>query len=335
MTFILPSMLAGLLLIPILIGLYIYIVRMRRRQLARQGNFGIASDATGKPTGALRHLPWIMFILGLAGLLVAMARPEAEVSLPRIEGTVILAFDVSGSMAANDSQPTRIDAAKAAAKAFVEHQPSTVQIGIVAFSDTGFSVQAPSYDQQSILAAINRLTPQRGTSVANGILVSLDTIQKAEQPDTSLYSNLTPVPTVQPTPVPAGTYDSAVIVLLSDGENNEQPDPVAAAQAAAKRGVRVYTVGLGSPAGVDLHVNGFTVHTQLDEPMLKQIAQVSGGTYYNAQTAQQLINIYDNLDPALIVKPEETELTAVFAGASALFLLIGGIYSLLQFGRLL
>jgi Ca-activated chloride channel family protein len=336
MTFILPSMLAGLLLIPIIVGLYIYLVRARRKQLARQGNFGIPSDAAGRQTGApLRHLPWIMFLVGLAGLLVAMARPQAAVSLPRIEGTVILAFDVSGSMGANDIQPTRIDAAKEAAKAFVEHQPSTVQIGIVAFSDTGFSVQAPSYDQQSILAAINRLAPQRGTSVANGILVSLNAIQTAEHPGTSLYSNLTPAPTVEPTPVPVGTHDSAVIVLLSDGENNERPDPVAAAQAAANRGVRIYTVGLGSPAGIDLHVNGLTVHTQLDEPMLKQIAQVSGGTYYNAQSAQQLINIYNNLDPALTVKPEETELTAVFAGASAVFLLIGGLYSLLQFGRVL
>ena len=335
MTFILPSMLAGLLLIPVIVGLYIYLVRARRRQLAKQGNFGLPSDAAGKQTGALRHLPWIMFFAGLAGLLIAMARPQAKVSLPRIEGTVILAFDVSGSMAANDIQPTRIDAAKAAAKAFVEHQPSTVQIGIVAFSDTGFSVEAPSYDQQSILAAINRLAPQRGTSVANGILVSLNTIQTAEQPDTGLYSNLTPAPTVEPTPVPSGTYDSAVIVLLSDGENNEQPDPVAAAQTAAKRGVRIYTIGLGSPAGIDLHVNGFTVHTQLDEPALRQIAQVSGGAYYNAQSAQQLISIYNNLDPALIVKPEETEVTAVFAGVSALFLLIGGLYSLLQFGRVL
>lgn len=335
MTFLLPPILSGLLLIPIIVGLYIFLVRGRRRQLAKQGNFGIPSDAAGKRTGAARHLPWIMFFIGLAGLLVAMARPQAVVSLPRVEGTVILAFDVSGSMAANDIQPTRIDAAKAAAKAFIEHQPPTVQIGIVAFSDAGLSVQAPSNDQESLLAAVSRLSPQRGTSVANGILVSLKAIQTAEQPDTNFYSNVTPVPTVEPTPVPAGTYDLVVIVLLSDGENNEQPDPIAAAQAAANRGVRIYTVGLGSPAGVDLLVNGFLVHTQLDEPMLKQIAHVSGGAYYNAQSAQQLINVYNNLDTALVIKPEKTELTAIFAGASALFLLIGGLYSLLQFGRVL
>ncbi len=335
MSFMLPQVLAGVLLIPMLIGLYAFMVRSRRRQLAKQGDFGIASDSSGRRSSATRHLPWIMFFIGIAGLLVAMARPQAEVNLPRIEGTVILAFDVSGSMGATDIQPTRMDAAKAAAKAFIEHQPPTVQIGVVAFSDTGFTVQAPTNDQQSILDAINRLKPQRGTSVANGILVSLDTIRTAEQPDTGFYSNLTPLPTVEPTPVPAGTYDSAVIVLLSDGENNESPDPAAAAQEAANRGVRIYTVGLGSPQGTDLHVNGFMVHTSLDEATLKQIAQVSGGTYYNAQSAQQLIDIYRNLDLSLVVKPEKTELTAVFAGASALFLLIGGLYSLLRFGRVL
>lgn len=335
MSFILPPVLFGLLLIPVLVGLYLYLVRLRRKQMTVQGNFGIASDLAGRRPGVGRHLPWIMFFVGLAGLLVAMARPQAQVSLPRIEGNVILAFDVSGSMAATDIQPTRMDAAKAAAKAFIEHQPPSVQIGVVAFSDAGLSVQVPTNDQGSVLAAVNRLGPERGTSVANGILVALNTIERAEQPDTSLYSNLTPVPTVQPTPVPAGTYDSSVIVLLSDGENNERPDPIAAAQEAANRGVRIYTVGLGSPQGINLHVNGFTVHTQLDEATLKQIAQVSGGTYYNAQTAQQLIDVYSHLDPALVVRPQETELTALFAGASAIFFLIGGLYSLLQFGHVL
>ncbi len=335
MTFILAPMLVGLLLIPILVGLYVFMVRSRRRRQAQQDSFGVASDRAGKRSGFARHVPWIMFFIGLAGLLFLLARPQAEVTLPRIEGTVVLAFDVSGSMAATDIQPTRMDAAKAAAKAFVEHQPSTVQIGIVAFSDAGLSVQAPTYDQNAILDAINRLSPQRGTSVATGIQVALNAIAKSELPDMSLYSNLTPVPTVQPTPVPRGTYDSSAIILLSDGENNEAPDPIAAAQQAADRGVRVYTVGLGSPEGTNLHINGFTVHTTLDEATLQQIAQVTGGTYYNAQSAQQLVDVYSHLDPTLIVKPQETELTALFAGASAVFLLIGGLFSLLQFGRVL
>jgi Ca-activated chloride channel family protein len=134
--------------------------------------------------------------------------------------------------------------------------------------------------------------------------------------------------------VPQGTYTSAVIVLLTDGENNESPDPLAAAQTASDRGVRIYTVGIGSAVGTTLHINGFTVHTQLNEAMLKQISQLTDGSYYNAENEQDLRKIYDNLDPQLVIKPEKTEVTSVFAGASILVLLIGGTFSLLWFNRL-
>src|SRR3990172_7727655 len=161
---------------------------------------------------------------------LAPARPQTVVSLPRIEGTVILAFDVSGSMAADDMKPTRMEAAKAAARGFVQRQPASVQIGVVAFSDNGFAVQAPTNDQEAILASINRLTPQRGTSLANGILASLNTIAAGAGAPLQLSSNRSPTPT--PTPVPKGAYTSAVIVLLTDGENTVSPDPLAAAPAA-------------------------------------------------------------------------------------------------------
>jgi Ca-activated chloride channel family protein len=237
-------------------------------------------------------------------------------------------------MAADDLKPTRMEAAKTAARDFVQRQPSSVQIGVVAFSDSGFTVQVPTNDQEAILAAINRLTPQRGTSLANGILASLNTIAVGAGQAPHLYSNLSPTPTPTPTPVPKGTYTSAVIVLLTDGENNESPDPFAAAQTAADRGVRIYTVGIGSAAGTTLHINGFTVHTQLDEAMLKQISQLTDGTYYNAENEQDLRTIYDNLNPQLVIKPEKTEVTSIFAGVSILVLLIGGVFSLLWFSRL-
>jgi len=256
------------------------------------------------------------------------------VSLPRVEGTVILAFDVSGSMAADDMKPTRMEAAKAAARDFVQRQPPSVQVGVVAFSDNGFSMQVPTDNQDAVLAAINRLTPERGTSVANGIVASLNAIDAASGQPPHIYTNIVPTPTPTPTPVPQGTYTPAVVVLLSDGENNESPDPMAAAQAAADRGVRIYTVGIGSAAGTTLHVNGFTVFTQLDEQALQQIAKATGGTYYNATTAQDLREIYDNLDPQLVIKPEKTEVTSLFAGVSILVLLIGGAFSLLWFSRL-
>jgi Ca-activated chloride channel family protein len=325
-------MLLCLLLVPIGVGLYIMLQRRRQRFAARFISFGGVQASARSRLGARRHVPATLFGVGLTILMIALARPQTLVSLPRVEGTVILAFDVSGSMAADDMKPTRMEAAKAAARAFVERQPRSVQIGVVAFSDSGFAVQAPTNDPAVVVGAINRLTPQRGTSIGQAILASLNTIAVAEQQPTPLYSNRTATPT--PTPVPKGTHTSAVIVLLSDGENNAAPDPLEAAQMAADRGVRIYTVGIGSAAGTTLHVNGFTVHTQLDEAALQQIAQLSDGSYYNAESQQDLDAIYENLNPQLVVKPEQTEVTALFASAGVVALLIGGFCSLMWFSRL-
>ena len=334
MSFIWPAILVLLVLVPVLVVLYFFLQRRRRQFTARYGNLGLVQEAAGRQLGIRRHIPPLLFLVGLTILIVALARPQTVLSLPKVEGTVILAFDVSGSMAANDMKPTRMDAAKAAALDFIQRQPATVQIGVVAFSDAGFSVQVPTNEQDALQAAINRLTPQRGTSLANGIIASLKAIDTSNGQATHFYSNATPTPTPTPTPVPKGTYTPAVIVLLTDGENNESPNPLAAAQAAADRGVRIYTVGIGSAAGTTLHVNGFTVHTQLDEAMLQQISQLTGGDYYNAESAQDLRSVYDNLNTQLIIKPQETEVTSVFAGASILVLLAGGLFSLLWFSRL-
>ncbi|HLB46463.1 MAG TPA: VWA domain-containing protein [Anaerolineales bacterium] len=334
MSFIWPTMLVLLMLIPLFVGLYLRMQQRRRRLAASYGSLGFVQEAAGRGPGKRRHLPPALFLLSLTMLIVALARPQTTVSLPRVEGIVILAFDVSGSMAADDMKPTRMEAAKAAVRDFVQRQPPSVRIGVVAFSDNGFSVQAPTNDREAILASINRLTPQRGTSLGNGILASLNTIAANAEQTPRLLSNLTPAPTATPTPVPQGTYSPAVIVLLSDGENNEFPDPFAAAQAAADRGVRIYTVGIGSVAGTPLHINGFTVHTQLDEATLQQIAQLTDGVYYNAENEQDLRAIYENLDPQLVIKPEKMEVTSIFAGVSILVLLIGGAFSLMWFSRL-
>ncbi len=336
MTFIWPVMLFSLVLIPLFIGIYLLMQRRRRELAANYSNLGFGAGAKGRQPGARRHVPVVFFLLGLTILAIALARPQAVVALPKQEGTVILAFDVSGSMAATDIKPTRMQAAQAAARDFVKHQPLFVQTGIIAFSDTGLSVQVPTNDPGAVLAAINRLAPQSGTSVGQGILASLNVIATGASGGLpgEVYSNLLLTPTPTPTPVPHGTYTPAVIILLSDGENNENPDPLAAAQTAANRGVRIYTVGIGSPTGTTVHINGFSLHTQLDEATLQHISQITGGTYYNAQSEQDLIKIYDALDTQLLSKPEQTELTALFAGASIFFLLIGGMFSLLWFSRL-
>ena len=337
MTFIWPSMLLLLALVPIGVLLTGALSRRRGRLVGWQGGPGLASGATGRPGRFRRRVPAALIVAGFVVMILALARPEGVVSLPRQEGTVVLAFDVSGSMAADDLKPTRIAAAKAAAEDFVQRQPRSVVIGVVAFSDAGLSVQAPTNDQAAVLAAINRLAPQRGTSLGQGIAASLRTITLAESPPaTDYYSNRSPAPTQtpSPSPVPAGTHTSAAIVLLTDGENNESPDPAAAAQAAADQGIRIFTVGLGSPSGTTLDLNGFQVHTQLNEPLLQQIASVTQGAYYRAEDAAQLRSIYDNLDPRLVVEAQKIEVTSIFAGTSILILVLGGLSSLIWLGRL-
>lgn len=333
MSFLWPTMLVFLLAVPLLGGLYVRLQRRRQRALARYGSFGLVQSGVGRAPGFRRHLPPALFLASLTILILALARPQTVVSLPRIEGTVILSFDVSGSMAADDLQPTRMEAAKAAARAFVQRQPSTVQIGVVAFSEGGLSVQAPTNDQEAILSTINRLTPQRGTSIAQGILASLNALAAAEARGTENEGDPSAEPPPTMTPVPEGTYAPAVIVLLTDGENTAPPDPFEAAQTAADRGIRIYTVGIGSAAGTVLEVNGFTVHTRLDEPTLKQIALMTGGEYYNAENEEELRTIYENLDRHLVVRPEKMEITALLAGVGVLLLLIGGVCSLVWFGR--
>jgi Ca-activated chloride channel family protein len=209
-----------------------------------------------------------------------------------------------------------------------------VLIGVVAFSDGGISVQAPTADREETLATIERLVPRRGTSVGNGILVSLNTIAvDAGDPPILSASSLT-APQAPATP-PQGWYTSAVIVLLSDGENNEDPDPILAADLAADLGVRIYAVGIGSAAGALLDIEGFTVHSQLNEPMLQEISNITGGEYYNAGNEEELRRIYSDLEPKLSIKPEEIEVTSIFAGFAILVFLVGGALSLLWFGRVL
>jgi Ca-activated chloride channel homolog len=334
MSFIWPSLLFLLLFVPLLISFYLYLQQRRRRFAARFGSLGLVHDAMGSGPGLRRHIPSIIFLGGITLLLVSLARPQATLNLPRVEGTVILTFDVSGSMAADDLKPTRMEAAKAAASEFVENQPPSVLIGVVAFSDGGLSVQAPTADREKTLATIERLVPRRGTSVGNGILVSLNTIAvDAGDPPILNTSSLTEPQT--PITAPQGWYPSAMIVLLSDGENNENPDPILAADLAADLGVRIYTIGIGTVNGSTLDIEGFTVVSQLNEPMLQEISGSTGGEYYNAGNEEELRGIYNDLEPKLTIKPEEIEMTSIFAGIAILVFLVGGALSLLWFGRVL
>jgi Ca-activated chloride channel homolog len=333
MSFIWSNLLILLALIPLLFVVYFRLQKRRREAANRFGSLGLLRDARGRKPGTSRHIPMLLLLSGIAVLILSAARPQATVTLPRMEGTVILTFDVSGSMSATDMQPTRMEAAKAAASQFVNNQPPGVSVGVVAFSDGGLTVQAPTNNHEETLATIERLVPRRGTSLANGILVGLNTIAiDAGDPPilkTSGGSGANP----EPVSSPQGWYPSAVIVLLSDGENNQDPDPMKAADLAADLGVRIYTVGIGTTAGTDITVEGFTIHSQLDESLMRSIAQDSGGHYYGAANEKELFQIYNDLKPKLTIKTQEMEITSLFAGVGMVALLIGGILSLLWFGR--
>lgn len=335
MTFAWPLALLLLALIP---GGALVYRAVGRRRARRLGVLAVPSGASPSRRRRVRAaVPTSLFVLALVAMVVAIARPQGTVSLPVGKGTVVLAFDVSGSMAATDQSPSRMAAAKALATDFVQHQPPGVSIGIVAFSDSGIAVQAPSTDQGEVLAAIKQLAPQKGTALGQGLQAALHVVAIAEAGSSvDYYTNASPAPTPSPTPapVPPGSHASAAIVLLSDGENNENPDPLTVAQQAADLGIRVDTVAIGTAAGADLDLNGFHVHSQLNEPLLQQIATVTSGTYYGTEATDSLTAVYDAIQPTVTVQPQTIELTGIAAGLAMVLLAAGVAASLVLLGRL-
>jgi Ca-activated chloride channel family protein len=322
-------MLLSLALVPLVLLLYLWLQRRRNRDFALLGAMGFVADRNVKPPGRKRHVAPILFMLGLTLLFFAAARPQMVLALPHIEGIVMLAFDVSASMGADDMEPTRLGAAKIAAAAFVERQPGNIKIGVVAFSDEGLVVQRPTDDHVEITAAIKRLMPQTGTSLGHGILAALEDDFPVLESDQSRDGQMETMPEVS-----IGAFAPRVIVLLTDGEDTTRSDPLEAAQMAIEQGVRVYTVGIGGAGGTTLEIDGFNVFTRLDENVLKDIAQLTEAEYYNAEDSDDLRSVYQNLDPKFVVRPEKMEITSILGGISMLVLLLGGAISLLWFGRI-
>jgi Ca-activated chloride channel family protein len=277
--------------------------------------------------GLRRHVPPVLFIAALTLLLLAGGRPQATVPVPRVAGTVILTFDVSNSMAAQDITPTRLAAAQTAAVDFVEAQPDTVDIGVVAFGQGALTTHLPTDDRQGAIAAIKRLSPAGGTSLGQAILASLSTIvgKPVSLPD----------PSADAPPPDLGYWGSATIVLLSDGEDTGGPDAVAAAELAAAAGVHIQTIGIGTVAGATIEVDGYQVATALNEDLLNEVAVTTNGTYHRADDAQALGGIYQSLDLRITTQEELLELTAVAVGVALLLLTIGGVLMIIWFGRIL
>ena len=349
MTFLWPEMLWLLLLVPAAVAVYLWVLRRKRKAALRYASLALVRDALNAGVRFRRHVPAILFAIALALLLFATARPAAIVTLPSAHETVILAIDVSGSMRASDVKPNRLVAAQEAAKTFIAGQPKTTRVGVVSFAATAAVVQPPTHSRDDIVAAIDRLQLQRGTAVGSGILISLKTIFPDVEFDLRSYNPRGGGPRAapldpsrsddkdKPAPKPAapGSYTSAAIILLTDGQTTTGPDPIEAARMAADRGVRVYTVGVGTQAGEIIAGDGWSFHVRLDEEALKTIANLTRGEYFYAGNASDLQKIYSKLNTKVFFEQKETEITALFAAAGALFAFAAAFLSLIWFGRIL
>jgi Ca-activated chloride channel family protein len=300
MTFLWPEMLWLILIVPALVAGYFYILRRKQESAVKYASLTMVKQAIGPRQRFRRHSPPLLFLIALIAMIVAIARPAAIVMLPSQYQTIILAMDVSGSMRATDVKPNRISAAQAAAKAFVDEQPSNVRIGVVSFAATASVVQTPTQNREDIITAIDRFQLQRGTAIGSGIIVSLATIFPDAGIDVSSFiygrSGARGVPIDQAEksdkppvkPVAPGSYTSAAIILLSDGQRTTGPDSIEAARLAADRGVRIFTVGFGTQSGETIGFEGWSMRVRLDEETLKTIANLTRGEYFYAGTAAYL-----------------------------------------------
>ena len=258
-------------------------------------------------------------------------------TLPSQHEVVILAMDVSGSMRASDVEPNRLVAAQTAAKAFIAEQPDYVKIGIVAFAGTATVAQAPTRNKEDLYAAIDRFQLQRATAIGSAIIVSLATLFPDGGYDVSAFS-YAPEKRKPPAgfkPVPPGSYNNAVIIPLTDGQRTTGPDSLLAARLAAERGVRIFTVGVGTPEGKVVGFDGWSMHVRLDEETLRSIADLTRGEYFYAGNAPDLKKIYETMNSRLVMETKKTEIGAFFSAAAALLVLLAAALSLAWFNRVL
>ncbi len=359
MSFIWPSMLWLLVLSPLVVLFYLWLLRRRRRAALTYANLAIVRAAMDQGRSWRRHVPPALLLVAITLMLAAVARPTAVVTLPFAERTIILAMDVSLSMRANDVEPTRMEAAQAAARNFVAEQPRDTRIGVVSFAGTASIVQPPTSNRDDVIAAIDRFRLQRGTAVGSGILVSLSVLfpdlefdlrssnprLRMGMPDNLRLAPIGPgggrangpdgTPGANTPVAEPGSYKNAIIILLTDGQSTTGPEPVESARMAAERGVRVYTVGIGTPNGEIIAGEGWRMRVRLDEASLKGIASVTQGEYFYAGNAADLNKVYSTLNSRFVMERRETEVSAFFAALAALFAVVSAALSLLWFNRVL
>jgi Ca-activated chloride channel family protein len=355
MRFIWPGVLWALLLLPALVALYLWILRRRKNSAVTFASVAIVRQALGRSQRWRRHLPAALLLGAVAASIIAAARPAAKVTLPADYMTLILAIDVSRSMLANDVEPSRIEAAQSAARSFIQELPSNVRAGIVTFAGTAQVVQGVTDRKEDLLAAIDRFQLQRATATGSGLLMALATLMPdagidVEQavygrgfgrwgepppppPPAAEVRRATPPGRPAAPAVAPGSFAGGAIVLLSDGRRTHGPDPVAAARRAADLGVRVYTVGFGTPHGTIPGYDGWSFYVRVDEETLKAVARVTEAEYFHAATAEDLRKVYQGLSSRFALERRDTEISALFAAAAAFLLILAAVLSQLWFRR--
>jgi Ca-activated chloride channel family protein len=325
-----PGFLVLLGLLPLFIVVYIWMLRRRRRDAVRYSSLTLVHQALPKSSRLRRHLPFALFLIALASLVMALSRPVTRVMVPTGRSTIILATDVSRSMCSTDVDPNRLEVAKDAALSFIRRQTASTQLGIVAFAGFAELIQTPTTDQEVLQDSVESLTTGRRTAIGSAILKSLEAIA-------AVNPNIPPIvmdpgSRDQPEPVPEGAYAPDIIVLLTDGANNTGPFPLDAAQQAVDRGIRIYTIGFGTPTGGVMDCGdqlwggwfggggqlGGPFRRGIDEPTLRQIASMTGGEYHSASTADELHGVFQGLPMYLNTREEIMEISVAFTAAGAL-----------------
>lgn len=343
-----PWLLLLLLLIPLLVAVYVWVLRRKRRFAIHYSSLVLVREALPKWSRWRRHLPFALFLLGLISLITAVARPVANVNVPLNRTTIILALDVSRSMCATDVFPNRLTVAQEAALAFIEDQPAGTQIGIVAFAGFAEIVVPPTKDKEALQEAVKNFTTSLGTTIGSATLKAIDAIAE-------INPNVAPSGVDVSTGEPATeseeiVYEPDIIVLLTDGANSHGPHPLVAAQQAADRRVRIYTIGFGTSEpgqlictqrqlGSDIFEGGFgggfggggniRRFLVIDEPTLQAVADMTGGAYFRAESADQLLDVFLNLPAQIVLQKESVEISVVFSTLGALLVTVAVTLSLI------
>ena len=349
-SFLWPQFLWLLLLLPLLVLLYGWLLRRRRSASVRLASLAIVREAMGRGPGWRRHVPPLLLLFALAAMLLAAARPMASIALPSTEQTIILAMDVSASMRAADVEPNRLVASQNAAKAFLAELPRHVKVGIVAFAGSAQVVQPITLNREDLVAAIDKFQLQRATAIGSAIVVALAELFPGQGIDLAGFGPGRhndpfapqgraidqPQTEARPfQPVAPGSYGSAAVILLTDGQRTTGVQTADAAQMAADRGVRVYTVGVGTVDGEVIGFEGWSMRVRLDEDTLKAVARTTGGEYFYAGTAENLKQVYQSLSSRLTVAKKETEISGLLAFLAALLVMVSAGLSLFWFNRVL